>query len=190
MFVMATIIASIMSRQASSPDASPSSGTVFYRPNNYRPDESVGFLMKQILSSILTMADRRLAEHDLTHAQWVPLFKLAHGDCSTMAELARKLQQDPAAMTRALDRLEAKGLVQRVRSSSDRRVQNLELTEAGRQVAAVVPAVLSEILNVHLAGFSEQEWRTLVDLLTRMRANGDAARSAEGDGARTPDPEL
>ena len=186
MFVMATIIASIMSRQASSPDASPSSGTVFYRPNNYRPDESVGFLMKQILSSILTMADRRLAEHDLTHAQWVPLFKLAHGQCSTMAELSRSLQQDPAAMTRALDRLEAKGLVQRVRSSSDRRVLNLELTDAGRDVAKVVPAVLSEVLNLHLAGFTEAEWHTLLDFLTRMRANGEAARAAE-DAGRAPD---
>lgn len=151
----------------------------FYKAGSFKQEDSVGFLMRQIMSSILTQADRRLAEHDLTHAQWVPLFKLAHGECSTMAELARTLQQDPAAMTRALDRLEAKGLVQRVRSSSDRRVQNLELTEPGREVAAIVPGVLSDILNLHLAGFTHAEWRTLVDLLTRMRANGDAMRQAD-----------
>jgi DNA-binding MarR family transcriptional regulator len=152
----------------------------FYTGDRFHHEESVGYLMRQILSSILTLADRRLAEHDLTHAQWVPLFKLAHGECSTMAELARALQLDPAAMTRALDRLEAKGLVQRVRSSSDRRVLNLELTDTGRQLAAVVPSVLSDILNLHLEGFSHDEWRTLVDLLRRMRANGDTLRQEGG----------
>jgi DNA-binding MarR family transcriptional regulator len=171
-----------MPRTTPSADKAPVTPGEFYRADDYRPEESVGFLMRQIMSSVLSMADRRLAEHDLTHAQWVPLFKLYHGDCATMAELARTLQQDPAAMTRALDRLEAKGLVQRTRSSSDRRVQNLELTDLGREVAAVVPAVLSDILNQHLAGFSEKEWRSLVQLLQRMRANGDALRQAEADG--------
>ena len=163
--------------------ATPPAPASFYSSDAFRHEDSVGFLMRQIMSSILTLADRRLAEHDLTHAQWVPLWKLAGGECATMAELARTLQQDPAAMTRALDRLEAKGLVQRVRSSSDRRVQNLELTDAGRQVAALVPAVLSDILNVHLAGFSHAEWRTLVDLLQRMRANGDVVRQSEAAAA-------
>ena len=152
----------------------------FYSSEGYTQEESVGAVLKGVIGSITNQVDRRLVDHDLTHAQWVPLFKLAHGECATMAELARTLQQDPAAMTRALDRLEAKGLVQRTRSSSDRRVQNLELTDAGRQVAAVVPAVLADILNLHLAGFSHAEWRTLIDLLRRMRANGDAMRQEGG----------
>ncbi len=167
---------SVTPRPSVPPSAAPAA---FYKGDAYDPNQSVAYLMKQIMSSVLTQADRRLAEHDLTHAQWVPLFKLAHGECATMAELARTLQQDPAAMTRALDRLEAKGLVSRVRSSSDRRVVNLELTESGRQVAKVVPAVLSEILNEHLAGFTEAEWRTLVSLLQRMRDTGEMLRAAE-----------
>jgi DNA-binding MarR family transcriptional regulator len=165
-----------MSRHAASP---PSAS--FYKAESYRVEESVGAVMKAVMASIATQVDRRLVAHDLTHAQWVPLFKLAHGECGTVAELARTLQSDPGAMTRALDRLEAKGLVARVRSSEDRRVVNLELTDAGREVAAVVPAVLAEVLNLHLAGFTEPEWRTLLDMLKRMRANGDALRSACAD---------
>ena len=154
----------------------------YYRADSIHPDESVGYLMKQITASIAQLADRRLAVHDLTHAQWVPLYKLAHGDCATMADLSRALCQDPGAMTRALDRLEAKGLVQRVRSQSDRRVIDLALTDAGRQVAAEVPAVLADVLNTHLVGFTEAEWRQLVGLLQRMRATGDALRAAGPDG--------
>jgi DNA-binding MarR family transcriptional regulator len=165
-----------MSRNAVRPSSSSSAD--FYRAETYRMEESVGALMKMVIASIAHQVDRRLVDHDLTHAQWVPLFKLAHGECGTVAELARTLQSYPGAMTRALDRLEAKGLVARVRSSEDRRVVNLELTDAGREVASVVPAVLAEVLNLHLAGFTEIEWRTLLDMLKRMRANGEALRAA------------
>jgi DNA-binding MarR family transcriptional regulator len=162
-----------MSRNADSP-----STPAFYSAEGYKQEQSVGYLLKSVMASISHQVDRRLIAHDLTHAQWVPLFKLAHGECGTVAELARTLQSDPGAMTRALDRLEAKGLVARVRSSEDRRVVNLELTDAGREVAAVVPAVLAEVLNLHLAGFSEAEWRSLLSMLGRMRANGEALRAA------------
>ena len=163
----------------------PSPRADFYSAGSYTQEESVGAVLKGVMASITTQVDRRLVGHDLTHAQWIPLFKLAHGECGTVAELARKLQSDPGAMTRALDRLEAKGLVARVRSSEDRRVVNLELTDAGRDVAAVVPAVLAEVLNLHLAGFTEAEWRGLLGMLKRMRANGDALRAA--GNAATPD---
>jgi len=159
----------------------------FYSAESYGQEESIGSVLKSLMVSITTQVDRRLVDHDLTHAQWVPLFKLAHGECGTVAELARTLQSDPGAMTRALDRLEAKGLVARLRSSEDRRVVNLALTDAGREVAAVVPAVLSEVLNLHLAGFSKQEWRALMSMLLRMRANGDALRAAANNNAATPD---
>ncbi len=159
----------------------------FYSAEGYTQEESIGSVLKGVVGSITSQVDRRLVDHDLTHAQWVPLFKLAHGECGTVAELARKLQSDPGAMTRALDRLEAKGLVARVRSSEDRRVVNLELTESGREVAAVVPAVLAEVLNLHLAGFSKEEWRALLGMLKRMRANGEALRTATNNNAATPD---
>jgi DNA-binding MarR family transcriptional regulator len=132
--------------------------------------------MKRVLSSVLAQADERLASLDLTHAQWLPLFKLAAKECHTVAGLARELELDPGAMTRSLDRLEAKGLVRRERSTEDRRVVNLVMTDEGRQVARQVPPVMAEVLNNHLRGFSEDEWKQLIALLTRMVANGDAMR--------------
>jgi len=148
----------------------------FYVPGQYRPDQSVGYLMKRVLSSVLAQADERLASLDLTHAQWLPLFKLAAKECHTVAGLARELELDPGAMTRSLDRLEAKGLVRRERSTEDRRVVNLVMTDEGRQVARQVPPVMAEVLNNHLQGFSEDEWKQLIALLSRMVANGDAMR--------------
>ena len=158
---------------------SPPKAPSFYSAGSLRADDSIGLLTKRAMQSIVLQVDRRLAPHDLTHAQWVPLYKLAKGHCSTMAGLARDVALDPAAMTRALDRLEAKGLLKRVRSTEDRRVVNLELTEEGERVAELVPAVLAEVFNAHLAGFTKAEWTTLVSLLQRLVANGDALREAK-----------
>lgn len=153
----------------------------FYSAENLRPETSVGWLNKRVMQSVLLQIDRRLAAHDLTHAQWLPLYRLSRGECDTMAALARDQALDPGAMTRALDRLEAKGLIRRERSSQDRRVVKLALTEAGRAVSLLVPAVLAEVMNAHLAGFSEPEWQVLVGLLQRMVANGDALRDLAKD---------
>ena len=153
----------------------------FYSADKLRPEDSLGLLVKRVMQSFVLQVDRRLAEHDLTHAQWLPLYRLAKGECDTIAELARGQALDPGAMTRALDRLETKGLIRRVRSLQDRRVVNLELTDEGRRQAEVVPPVLAEVLNAHLAGFSHAEWQQLIALLQRVAANGDALREATKD---------
>ena len=148
----------------------------FYIPGQYRPDQSVGYLMRQVLASVLHHADTQLAAHDLTYVQWLPLYKLVMKEGNTVASLSRDLDIDPGAMTRSLDRLQAKGLVRRERSTEDRRVVHLTLTDDGRKVAQEVPTVLADVLNGHLRGFSEDEWQLMLQFLTRMLANGEALR--------------
>ena len=143
----------------------------FYAPGNYRPEESVGYLMRRVLNTVSTEVERELEPSGLTNAQWVPLLKLFMGSASTVAELARECQLDAGAMTRTLDRLENKGLLRRVRSSEDRRVVNLELTPEGRVAAKRIPAILCGVQNAHLQGFSQDEWKTLKSLLRRILAN-------------------
>ena len=167
------------------PDAKPVPAN-FYSPDTLQPEASVGLLMKRVMQSVLLQIDRRLLPFDLTHAQWLPLYHLAKGSCDTMAALARDQSLDPSAVTRGLDRLEAKGLLRRERSLQDRRVVKLALTNAGREVSRHVPAVLSEVLNAHLSGFSEAEFQLLLGLLQRMVANGDALREAAPNPAKEP----
>jgi DNA-binding MarR family transcriptional regulator len=151
----------------------------FYNPEHLEPEESVGYLMRKVMSSIRTQADTQLASRDLTYAQWLPLFKISRCDKTTVASLARDLETDPASMTRALDRLEAKGLVLRERSTTDRRVVQLALTVEGQAAAAKVPAVLAEVLNGHLSDFTHSEWQLMLGLLRRMLVNGEAVRQQQ-----------
>ncbi|HMA06844.1 MAG TPA: MarR family transcriptional regulator, partial [Ramlibacter sp.] len=117
----------------------------------------------------------------LTNAQWLPLLKLSMGASSTPAELARECHLDAGGMTRLLDRLETKGLVRRVRSSEDRRVVNLELTDPGREAAKHIPAILCGVQNAHMRGFTVEEWQLLKSLLSRILDNAQAIQ-AEREG--------
>ena len=158
----------------------PAASARFYDANRLSPEDSVGYLMRKVMSSIRTQADAQLSTHDMTYAQWLPLFKLSLcSSATTVAGLARDLETDPAAMTRVLDRLVAKGLVARERSTTDRRVVQIALTSEGQAVAAQVPPVLADVLNGHLSGFTPDEWQQLLHLLRRMLANGEALRQRQ-----------
>ena len=148
--------------------------TVFYQAESYRPEDSVGYLMRQILNRVGHDIERQLAHTDLTNAQWIPLFKLYSNQASTVAELARECNLDAGAMTRMLDRLEAKGLCKRVRSETDRRVVNIELTASGSKSASDIPEILSGVQNAHLAGFSAEEFETLREYLRRILNNAQS----------------
>lgn len=163
--------------------AAPSLGQAegFYKAEGYGSQDSVGYIMRRVVMSLVNEVDRRLEVHDLTHAQWAPLFMLFKGRASTLAELARELQIDPGALTRTLDRLEAKGLCRRVRSTEDRRVSHLELTPDGLSAASKVPEVLSAVQNAYLKGFSVEEFEQLQGMLRRMASNAEAHKDASKD---------
>ena len=137
----------------------------FYDPGSYSSDNSVGYLMRRIMLMLVNQADKRLECLDLTQAQWGPLFLIHQGRATTLAELSRELQIDAGALTRT-----------RERSTSDRRVVKLALTPEGQAAAACVPQVLADVHNHLLAGFSKDEWQTLMSLLRRALSNAEAMR--------------
>ena len=150
----------------------------FYNAQDYLPEASVGYLMRRVLNAVGQAMELQLEPSGLTNAQWVPLFKLLMGRASTVAALAGECHLDAGAMTRTLDRLETKGLCRRVRSLEDRRVVNIELTDAGREAAKDIPAALSRVQNAHLAGFSVAEFETLKGFLHRILDNAQSLSSS------------
>lgn len=166
-------------------DANASASGETQRPfrctEDFGTDRSVIYLMRRITASITQVADRSLRDKELTNAQWVPLMKLSlHGRLS-VAEMARQLEMDVGAATRLIDRLERKGLCQRARSTTDRRVVWIDLTPAGVAAIRDVPALLGRIVDAHLDGFSEAEWHALRSYLKRILANGDTLRANPDD---------
>ena len=152
----------------------------FYRSGTYCAESSVGYLLKRGAVLIKSEVDRRVVSLGLTDAQWGPLVRLRSAGPCTVAELARWLFIDAGAMTRLLDRLEKKNLCRRVRSTADRRVVLVELTDEGQAAVTTIPAVLADVMNAHLVGFSTDEWQTLMQLLQRLVDTGEALRESAG----------
>jgi len=159
----------------------------YYSGEHYRIDESIGYLMKNVVERLSRAVDARMADYSLTDAQWRPLLLLSQHQSGTASQVARSVGCDTGAMTRMLDRLEDKGLLRRVRSADDRRVQQIELSEEGRQAAAVVPYVIADVLNTHLADLSHAEIDQLRSLLKRVIATGQRI-AATDDGLEPKDP--
>jgi len=160
-----------------SPPPAPPVAHEFYRPGSYQPEESTAHLMRSILVEMADQIDRELEPFALTNAQWLPLFKLDQGQANTATALARECRMDCGAMTRMLDRLAEKGLVQRVRSAQDRRIVHVELTPEGRATAQRIPEALCRVQNAYLRGFQPHERDALLALLRRVLHNAQAFKN-------------
>ncbi|GHD41543.1 MULTISPECIES: MarR family winged helix-turn-helix transcriptional regulator [Streptomyces] len=106
------------------------------------------------------------AEHALTGAQ-ARLLSLLSLEPLPMRRLAQKLKCEPSNVTGIVDRLEARGLVERRPDPSDRRVKLAAATEEGRRVARSLRDALN-FAREPLAGLSAEERLSLRDLLQRM----------------------
>lgn len=142
-----------------------------YRLDNYTPDESIGYLLKRAGGQLSTTIDRALAEFDMTHAQLGIFLRLLHGHADTAADLAREMAIDTGAMTRALDRLEEKGFIRRLRSHADRRMVQVSLTDKGKSLADQMTLVAINALNHHLRDFTPDEVAQFKIFLRRMIGN-------------------
>ena len=145
----------------------------FYKGGDYwNLDESIGFLIRKLKNSLHRHMESQMLACGLTDSQWGPLLLIANGKGDTGGMLARELDLDAGAMTRMIDRLEAKGMLQRVWSADDRRVANLELTAHGLAVTRRVPDAIAAVLNHHLRGFSHEDVLQFKANLGRMLENG------------------
>ncbi|MGV8930515.1 MAG: MarR family winged helix-turn-helix transcriptional regulator [Luteimonas sp.] len=133
---------------------------------------TLGLLFRQLRDAMWARMALELAElgHDLTFSQYITLKKLADG-VAGVTDLARAAEVHPGAMTRLLDRLEAKGLVARAADPADRRGIHIHLTEAGVSIWQDINKCGERVRERAMAGMSEAEREQLTALLARARDN-------------------
>lgn len=116
--------------------------------------------------------DRVLGPRGLSLTQYnvIRILRGAGPDGLCRNDIGQRLITRMPDVTRLLDRMEASGLVSRLRSTEDRRLVNTTLTEQG---AALVGELDGEVARVHqeqLGHLTDVELRTLIDLLNRARS--------------------
>lgn len=142
-----------------------------YDLKSFDPKGHVGYLIGHVRLTLLDALDKELAPLGITAAQYIVIASLANGTVGSASALCKGISYDPGAMTRMLDRLESKGLVQRERSGEDRRTVNVELTTEGNAALPKMRAGIVAVLNRFLKGFTKKEARELESLLRRMLEN-------------------
>jgi MarR family transcriptional regulator, multiple antibiotic resistance protein MarR len=149
-----------------------------YELETYQPANCVGQLMNRVRAAHMNALDEVLAKEpdlaslEISAAQYVVISVLAKSKCvDSAAQLCKDLSYDAGAMTRMVDRLEAKGLISRRRCPEDRRLVKLELTEAGLAALPKLRECSVRVLNHFLRGFTQAEARQMESFLARMLQN-------------------
>jgi DNA-binding MarR family transcriptional regulator len=133
--------------------------------------DSLGYLLGNVRQEWITAVEKELKPFDLTAAQYIVLLKVGSGSATTPVEICRVLQYDTGAMTRLIDRIEAKGLIKRVAHGGDRRCVALELTAQGEELYPRLIRVLMDMNKRALRGFTKDEVAALDRLLKRVALN-------------------
>ncbi len=107
------------------------------------------------------------AEHHtgLTGPQLWAIKTIAQGAPIMVSEIAARMHLHPATVVGILDRLETRGLVQRVRSKEDRRVVRVELTASGEDLVRKSPEVAQGLL---VAGLEKLKTANLKNIATSL----------------------
>src|SRR3984885_8343913 len=155
-----------------------SSEPKIYDLESCQPASCVGQLIYRVRAAHMNALDEvlgkdpNLAPLEISAAQYVVISVLAKSKCVDSAtQLCKDLSYDAGAMTRMIDRLEAKGLISRRRCPEDRRLVKLELTEAGMAALPKLRECSVRVLNHFMRGFSQAEARQLEGYLGRMLQN-------------------
>jgi DNA-binding MarR family transcriptional regulator len=89
------------------------------------------------------------------------------GDLS-LSELSERIRAQNSTVTGIIDRMEREGLVVRARSTEDRRVVNIRLTDKGGAIAREIAVEPMEVFRSALESLSAGEMQELLRILTKI----------------------
>ncbi|MGH7041365.1 MAG: MarR family winged helix-turn-helix transcriptional regulator, partial [Acetobacteraceae bacterium] len=128
-------------------------------------------------------ADKRARGQGMTRAQWAILIWLERQAGLSQKELAELLEVEPITVARLIDRLEARGMVERRPDPRDRRIWRLHLLSPAAAVLREIARQRTDISAMLVAGLDPAVLQTMQDTLVTMKANLMAARHSEPDAA-------
>ncbi len=114
-----------------------------------------------------------LAPHGITNAQYnvLRILRGRHPGCATCSEIGDRLLDRTPDVTRLLVRLESAGWVRRQRAEHDRRVVEVEITDAGRTLLAALDGPMAETTERLTHHLSNDDLKSLSGLLETMRTD-------------------
>jgi DNA-binding MarR family transcriptional regulator len=141
-----------------------------------------GFLLRKVSAASFERFSAMAAEHDLHPMHFGLLMVLEADGPISQQDLAERTGVDPSSMVGRMDRLVELGLVDRERSSGDRRSYEISLNAAGRRVLKTLRTDAKRSGDAMFAPLNQSERQQLHRLLAKMADHVDA-QAAEGEDA-------
>ncbi|HWA89618.1 MAG TPA: MarR family transcriptional regulator [Rhizomicrobium sp.] len=133
-------------------------------------DRDLLIVLNDVARLIRTRFDQRARAYGMTRAQWIILARLDRQPGMSQNELATICEVEPITVGRLIDRLEARGMVERRSDPNDRRIRRLHLLPAAKPILAKIGEA-REILDHDIRdGLDDSTREVLVDALLHIKS--------------------
>lgn len=131
-------------------------------------DNCINYLLTGAQHEVFQYMKRMLAQFDITPIQYGVLGCIWEFDMHNPKDIASHMGVENSTISGILERMENKGLIRRMIDSSDRRFIHIELTDISRELEVPVRTVVSEVDQVVLKKFSDEEVELLKNMLRKI----------------------
>jgi DNA-binding MarR family transcriptional regulator len=135
---------------------------------------SPGHLIRRCLQLHGTLFAEHTNGYGITSPQWAAIRALHECPGVEQAKLAELIAYDRSTIGTMVDRLEAKGLVERSADAADRRLKRLNLTPAGHVLFEKLHERVRAVSTRFVAPLSKSETEQLLSLLERLLEPAEA----------------
>ena len=132
---------------------------------------TLGFLLHDVARHLRKRFEQRAKHLGLTRSQWQTLAYLANYEGIHQGGLAEILEFEPITLVHILDKLEDRGLIERRRHPTDRRVWQLYMCESAKPIVAEMRIIGEATRAEALQNISAPERDLLLSTLTAMKLN-------------------
>src|ERR1700760_1084808 len=128
------------------------------------------FLLHDVARLLRVDADKRARAHGMTRAQWGILIWLERQPSLSQKELAEILEVEPISVARLIDRLEARGMVERRPDPKDRRIWRLHLCPPAIPVLREIDRQRIDMRDLVSDGLDDSTIETMTEALLTMKS--------------------
>ncbi|HOT44809.1 MAG TPA: MarR family transcriptional regulator [Spirochaetota bacterium] len=138
-------------------------------------EKSLGFLIASTMTRLRILVLRKIKEYgyDITPEQGHVLNAIGESEGISQSEIAGRTMKDKPTITRILDNLEKKKLIERRSDTGDRRAYRIYLTAKGKEKIAMFMKIIEEVDEKAFRGLNDNDIRKLEEILGTVRTNVD-----------------
>ena len=131
-----------------------------------RPEDHLGYWLTFVSSKVVTSLARRLEAQEVSVSEWVELRKLYDQPAAiSISALAEQMGMTKAPVSRLVERLVQKELVERQDSRNDGRAQQIWLSSAGQKVVPKLAAIADENDDAFFGGIPVNARLAMIGLM-------------------------